>query len=147
VVEVPSYAASGIIMFFGQDSTHSYYPNTGYLIHTWVGYGHGSIDKYVLPKGLTLKTMKNLKGTFPGVTIGATDSKSGGKITSWQKKWINITINKTNGELNPTNIGPNTNSNQGTYINNTKMDIIFAKAKRTWKKSNTIEKNYDAIFK
>jgi hypothetical protein len=146
-VEIPSYAATSGIVFFGEDSTHRYYPNTGYLIHTWVGYGHGSISKYVLPKGLTLKTIKNLKGTFPGVSINATDKKSGGKNIIWQKRWENIKINRVDGELNPTNVGPNSSAGTDNYINNTKMDIIFAKAKRTWKSSNSIEKNFDLIFK
>jgi hypothetical protein len=149
-VEVPSNAASNVFLFQAADESYVYYSNTGYLVYAFAGYGHAVIEKYVLPKGLTTKTVKSINGkTFPGVILKSQDSLGGKKKPiKWQKNWANININKTN-ELDVNAVFPSGSSGgkYHDYINNTKMDNIFAKAKRTWKSSNEAYINYELIFK
>jgi hypothetical protein len=156
-VEIPSYAVSGVIMFAHNDNRLLYFPDTGNLIGADNGYGSAVICKNLLPEKLTMSTIKKIKGTFPGSCIKSKDYSyakknfKGIKTSNWIKYDSKLSINTVNGYENTKNLYPFPGSPNSSdvefYLNKIKMVNVYAKAKRVWKSSNSLTKNYELIFK
>jgi hypothetical protein len=143
VVEVPSYAAGGVISFYLGELPYYYFPNSGYVVANTCYYYSSTIGKYVLPKNLSLSSLKSSRKKFPGVIMNMTGKNPGPyKTEIWSKRWdtLQMADNLTNWSTKSSVSG------LVNYLNNNKFDYIYYKAKLTYSKRNTTYKNQELIW-
>jgi hypothetical protein len=143
-VEVPSYAASGALFFLNGETPYTYFPKTGNIIADNCYYRSSYIAKYNLPKNLTKSKLNSLKGDYSGVEMRmvGNDGIGGAKAKNWAKKLDKFKTSDYNMDFNPTNnISGLTN-----YLNNTKFDLIYQRARLTFRSNNSTAKNHELLW-
>jgi hypothetical protein len=143
VVEVPSYAAGSIISFYDGEVPHYYFPSTGYVVANNCYYFSSTIGKYVLPKNLSLSSLKSSRKKYPGVIMNMVGKNPASyKSEIWTKRWDTIEMSSSfNNWSTKSSVSGLVN-----FINNHKFDYIYYKAKLTYNKKNTTYKNQELIW-
>ena len=78
-----------------------YYPKTGNVCWSYFSHGYETLQKLVLKKNLSLNALKKVKGSFPGVVLGAKHKFMPNDVPkNWSIMYTKLKFNDPGRELN-----------------------------------------------